>query len=73
MGWPLEIPRRRWDNVETNLTETGFEDVDWMHLAVNLVLVNTVINRRVQSNKEHSLTSSQPRTFSRRSSRHAGS
>jgi hypothetical protein len=56
MGWPLGTPRRRWDNVETNLTETGLEDVDWIYLVVNWVLVNTVINRRVQSNTGHSLT-----------------
>jgi hypothetical protein len=31
---PLGRPRRRWeDNIKMNLRETGFGDVDWIHLA----------------------------------------
>jgi hypothetical protein len=30
----LERPRRRWeDNIEMDLREIGFGDVDWIHLA----------------------------------------
>jgi hypothetical protein len=31
---PLGRPRRRWeDNIKTDLRETGFGDVDWIHMA----------------------------------------
>jgi hypothetical protein len=31
---PLGRPRRRWeDNIEMDLREIGFVDVDWIHLA----------------------------------------
>jgi hypothetical protein len=31
---PLGRPRRRWeDNIKMDLSEIGFEDVDWIHLA----------------------------------------
>jgi hypothetical protein len=49
---PLGRPRRRWeDNIEMNLGEIGFGDVDWIHLAqvrdTWRALVNTVMNLRV--------------------------
>jgi hypothetical protein len=31
---PLRKPMRRWeDNIKMDLTEMGWENVDWMHLA----------------------------------------
>jgi hypothetical protein len=49
---PLGRPRRRWENnIKMDLTEIGFGDVDWIHLAQNRdrwrALVNTVMNLRV--------------------------
>jgi hypothetical protein len=47
---PLGRPRRRWeDNIKMDLWETGFGDVDWVHLAHDRwrALVNTVMNLRV--------------------------
>jgi hypothetical protein len=49
---PLGRPRRRWeDNITVDLRETGFGDVDWIHLAQDRdrwwALVNTVMNLRV--------------------------
>jgi hypothetical protein len=48
---PLGRPRRRWeDNIEMDLGEIGFWDVDWIHLAQDRgrwwALVNTVMNLR---------------------------
>jgi hypothetical protein len=49
---PLGRPRRRWvDNIKIDLTETGWDGVDWVVMAQDMdqwrALVNTVINRRV--------------------------
>jgi hypothetical protein len=49
---PLEGPRRRWeDNIEMDLGETGFGDVDWIHLSQDRdkrrAVVSTVMNLRV--------------------------
>jgi hypothetical protein len=49
---PLGRSRHRWeDNIEMDLREIGFGDVDWIHLAQDRdrwqVLVNTVVNLRV--------------------------
>jgi hypothetical protein len=49
---PLGRPRRRWeDNIKIDLRETGFGDVDWIHLAQDRdrwrALVNTIMNLRV--------------------------
>jgi hypothetical protein len=49
---PLGRPRRRSeDNIEMDLREAGFGDVDWIHLAQDRdrwrALVNTVMNLRV--------------------------
>jgi hypothetical protein len=49
---PLGRPRRRWeDNIEMDLREIGFGDVDWIHWAQNRdtwrALVNTVMILRV--------------------------
>jgi hypothetical protein len=36
--------KRRWkNNIETNLKEVGSEDVDWIHLAPEQVVVNMVM------------------------------
>jgi hypothetical protein len=48
----LGRPRRRWeDNIERDLREIGFEDVDLIHWAQDRdrwqALVNTVMNLRV--------------------------
>jgi hypothetical protein len=45
-------PRRRWeDNIRMDLRETGWEDVDWIHLVQDRdqwqALVNTVMDLRV--------------------------
>jgi hypothetical protein len=49
---PLGRPRSRWeDNIQMDLWEIGFGDVDWIHLARDRdrwrTLVNTVMNLRV--------------------------
>jgi hypothetical protein len=49
---PLGRPRRRWeDNIKMDLRETGFGDVDWIHLARDRntwrALVIAVISLRV--------------------------
>jgi hypothetical protein len=49
---PLGRPRRRWeDNIEMDLWEIEFGDVDWIHLARDRDmwrdLVNMVMNLRV--------------------------
>jgi hypothetical protein len=49
---PLGRPRRKWeDNIEMDLWEIGFGDVDWIDLAQDRdrwrALVNTVTNLRV--------------------------
>jgi hypothetical protein len=49
----LGRPRRRWeDDIKMDLRETGFGDVDWIHLAQDRdrwrALVNTVMNLRVR-------------------------
>jgi len=48
---PFGRPRRRWENIRMDLRETGWEGVDWMHLAqdrdLGLALVNTVMNLQI--------------------------
>jgi hypothetical protein len=49
---PLGRPRRRWENgIRMDLTEIGWEIVDWIQLAQGrdrwLALLNTVMNLRV--------------------------
>jgi hypothetical protein len=49
---PLGRPRHRWeDNINMDLREIGFGDVDWIHLAQDRdrwrALVNTVMDLRV--------------------------
>jgi hypothetical protein len=49
---PLGRPRDRWeDNIKMDFRETGFGDVDWIHLAQDRdrwrALVNTVMSLRV--------------------------
>jgi len=48
---PLGRPRRRWeDNIRVDLKETGWEGVEWIHLAQERnqwrAVVNTVMNLR---------------------------
>jgi hypothetical protein len=59
---PLGRPRCRWeDNIKMDLRETGFGDVDWIHLAQDRdrwqALVNMVMNLRVPQNAGNFLTS----------------
>jgi hypothetical protein len=59
---PLERPRRRWeDNIRMDLRKTGWEGVDWMHLAQDTdkwrVLANTVVSLRVPLEARNFLTS----------------
>jgi hypothetical protein len=49
---PLGTPRYTWeDNIRMDLRETGWEVVDWLHLAQYrdqwMAVMNTVINFRV--------------------------
>jgi hypothetical protein len=49
---PLGRTKRRWeDDIKTELKETGYKSVDWIHLAQGRVkwrvLVNTIMNLRV--------------------------
>jgi hypothetical protein len=49
---PLGRPRRRWvDNIRMDLSEIGWEGVDWMHLAQGRdqwwAVVKMVMNLRV--------------------------
>jgi hypothetical protein len=47
---PHRRPRLRWkDNIKMDLTEIGWKDVDWMHVAQDQwwALVNTIMNLRV--------------------------
>jgi hypothetical protein len=55
--------RRRWeDNIRMDLRETGWENVDWMHLSQVRnqwrALVNIVMNLRVLQKAENFLISS---------------
>jgi hypothetical protein len=52
---PLEKPRRRWENdIRMDLTEIGWEGVDWIHVAENRdqrrAVVDTVMNLRAPRN-----------------------
>jgi hypothetical protein len=49
---PVGRPRRRWeDNIRMDVGETGWKDVNLMHLAQDRdqrrVLINTIMNLRV--------------------------
>jgi hypothetical protein len=48
---PLGRPRRRWDNIKTDLREKGWDGMDWIELAQDRdqwrALVNTVMNLRI--------------------------
>jgi hypothetical protein len=45
---PLGRPMRRWvNNFKMNFGEIGWDGVDWIDLAQERVLVNTVMNLRV--------------------------
>jgi hypothetical protein len=52
---PLGRLRRRWvDNIKMNLSEVGWDGVDWMDMSQDRnqrrALVNTVLNLRVPRN-----------------------
>jgi len=58
----LGRPKRRWENnIRTDLRETGWEGVDWIHLAQDRdqwrVVVNTVMNLRIPEKARNFLTS----------------
>jgi hypothetical protein len=51
---PVERPRRRWeDGIKMDIRETGWRDVEWIHLAQDRdrwwAVVNAVTNIRVQT------------------------
>jgi len=58
---PFRRPRHRWEDNRMNLSETGWEGVDWMHLAQDrdqwLALINTVMTFRVLQKAGNFLTS----------------
>jgi hypothetical protein len=59
---PLGRPSRRWENnIEMDLREIGFGDMDWIHWAQDRkswrALVNTVMNLRFRYNAGNFLTS----------------
>jgi hypothetical protein len=59
---PLRRLRHRWeDNIRMYLRETGWEGMDWIHLAQNRgqwqALVNMVMNLQVPSKVGNFLTS----------------
>jgi hypothetical protein len=39
--------RRRWEDIQMDLMEIRLEGINWIHLAPNMALVNTIINLRV--------------------------
>jgi hypothetical protein len=52
---PLERSKQRWEvNITKDLRETGWGDVEWIHLAQDRdqwqALVNTVMNLQVPQN-----------------------
>jgi hypothetical protein len=58
---PLRRPRRRWENnIRMGIREVEWEGVDWMYTAQDrdqwLVVVNTVMNLRVQQKAGNFLT-----------------
>jgi hypothetical protein len=72
---PLGRPRRRWgDNIKTNLTELGWDGVDWIDMADDMAqdrdqwraLVNTVLSFRVPRNAGIFLSGCTISGFSRR-------
>jgi len=43
---PLGSPRRRWeDNIRLDLTEIGWEGVDWIHLACYRTVTCVLLTR----------------------------
>jgi hypothetical protein len=72
---PLGRPRRRWvHNIKMDLTEIGWDGMDWIDLAQNRdqwrALVNTIMNLRVPKNAEKFLSSCAIDSFSRRAQLH---
>ena len=65
---PLGRPRCRWeDNVQRDLQEVGWGDMDWIDLSQGrdrwLVLVNAVMNLGVEQNAVNFLTSREQVSF----------
>jgi hypothetical protein len=53
---PLGRPRHRWeDGIRMDLREIGWGSVDWIQLARDRDLVNTVMNLRVRRPKNFTL------------------
>jgi hypothetical protein len=52
--------RNRWEDISMNLKETGYEGVDWIHLAQDMVqwwaLVNIIMNNQVPLKVENFCT-----------------
>jgi hypothetical protein len=72
---PLGRPRRRWvDNINMDLREIGWGDMDWIDLAEDRdkwrALVNKVMNLRVPYNAGNFLSSCTIGGFSRRAQLH---
>jgi hypothetical protein len=57
---PLETPRSRKEDIKMDLRETGFESVDWIHLAYYRDqwwdLVNVVMNLQLPQKAGNFLT-----------------
>jgi hypothetical protein len=58
---PLGRPRHRWNDISMDLGETGWEGVEWMHLAQDRdqwqAVVNTVMNLWITQKVGNFLTS----------------
>jgi hypothetical protein len=72
---PLARPRHRWvDNIKMDLTEIGWDGIDWIDLAQNRdqwrALVNAVMNIRVPYNAGKFLSDCTIGSFSRRAQLH---
>jgi hypothetical protein len=72
---PLGIPRRRWvDNIKMDLSETGWDVMEWINLAQDMeqwrALLNAVMNFRVPENAGKFLSSCIIGSFSRRAQLH---
>jgi hypothetical protein len=58
------------DNIKMDLTEIGWDGMDWMDLAQDRALVNTVMNLRVRQITEKFLNCCSNGLFSRRAQLH---
>jgi hypothetical protein len=68
---PLERTRSRWvDNIKIDLREVEWDGIDWINLAQDRALFNTVMNLRVPLNAGKFLSSCTVGYFSRRAQLH---